>query len=38
MDVERSTFVIEETGRLTAVFRKVEPQEHVALVADALLI
>ena len=34
--VERSTFVIDPAGRLSAIFRKVKPAEHVALLKQAL--
>lgn len=33
---ERSTFVIDGAGRLAAIFRRVKPEEHVALVRKAL--
>jgi peroxiredoxin Q/BCP len=33
---ERSTFVIDEDGRITAIFRKVKPDEHVDLLKQAL--
>lgn len=36
MGTERGTFVIDGAGRIAAVFRKVKPEEHVALVLDAL--
>jgi thioredoxin-dependent peroxiredoxin len=36
MGVERSTFVIDDTGRIASIFRKVKPNEHVALLATAL--
>jgi peroxiredoxin Q/BCP len=36
MGTERSTFVIDSTGRIAAIFRKVKPEEHVGLVRDAL--
>lgn len=36
MGAERSTFVIDRAGRIAAIFRKVKPEEHVALVLDAL--
>jgi peroxiredoxin Q/BCP len=36
MGTERSTFVIDETGRIAAIFRRVKPEEHVGLVHDAL--
>jgi thioredoxin-dependent peroxiredoxin len=33
---ERSTFVIDRSGRIAAIFRKVKPEEHVELVCQAL--
>ena len=36
MGAERSTFVIDGTGRVAAVFRKVKPDAHAGLVNDAL--
>lgn len=36
MGTERSTFVVDSAGRIAAIFRKVKPEEHVALVRDAL--
>ena len=36
MGTERSTFVIDGTGRIAAIFRKVKPEEHVDIVRDAL--
>jgi peroxiredoxin Q/BCP len=36
MGTERSTFVIDGVGRLSAIFRKVKPEEHIGLVRDAL--
>lgn len=36
MGTERSTFVIRPDGRLSAVFRKVKPEEHVDLLLNAL--
>jgi peroxiredoxin Q/BCP len=33
---ERSTFVIDKTGRIAAIFRKVKPEQHVDLVKQAL--
>ena len=36
MGTERSTFVIDRTGRIAAIFRKVKPEEHIDLVRDAL--
>jgi peroxiredoxin Q/BCP len=36
MGAERSTFIIDATGRIDAIFRKVKPEEHANLVRDAL--
>ena len=36
MGAERTTFVIDEAGRISAVFRKVKPDEHVAILREAL--
>jgi thioredoxin-dependent peroxiredoxin len=36
MGTERSTFVIDQDGRISAIFRKVKPDEHVDLVKGAL--
>jgi peroxiredoxin Q/BCP len=36
MGAERSTFVIDGAGRLAAIFRKVKPEEHIAVLQDAL--
>jgi peroxiredoxin Q/BCP len=36
MGTERSTFVIDGAGRISAIFRKVKPEEHVGLVRAAL--
>jgi peroxiredoxin Q/BCP len=36
MGAERSTFVIDDKGRIAAVLRKVKPEEHVELLRDAL--
>ncbi len=36
MDAERSTFVIDAEGRISAIFRKVKPEEHVDLLKNAL--
>ena len=36
MGVERSTFVIDAKGKLSAVYRKVKPAEHVAEVLEGL--
>src|SRR2546423_12267202 len=36
MGTERSTFVIDGTGRIAAILRKVKPEEHVGWVRDAL--
>jgi peroxiredoxin Q/BCP len=36
MGVERSTFVIDPQGKLSAIYRKVKPAEHTAEVLAAL--
>jgi peroxiredoxin Q/BCP len=36
MGAERSTFVIDGEGRISAIFRKVKPEEHVDLLLNAL--
>jgi thioredoxin-dependent peroxiredoxin len=36
MGTERSTFIIDGTGRIAAILRKVKPEEHSALVLDAV--
>ena len=36
MGVERSTFVLDAEGRIAAVFRKVKPEQHIAIVREAL--
>ncbi len=36
MGAERSTFVIDSAGRISAIFRKVKPEEHVAILRKAL--
>jgi peroxiredoxin Q/BCP len=36
MGTERSTFVIDPDGRISAIFRKVKPEEHVDLLLEAL--
>ena len=36
MGAERSTFVIDRVGRISAIFRKVKPEEHVAILREAL--
>ena len=36
MGAERATFVIDTEGRISAIFRKVKPGEHVALLQEAL--
>lgn len=36
MGAERSTFVIDGTGKIAAIFRKVKPEEHAAIVEEAL--
>jgi thioredoxin-dependent peroxiredoxin len=36
MGAERSTFVIDRTGRISAIFRKVKPEKHVTILREAL--
>ena len=36
MGAERTTFIIDPAGRISAVFRKVKPDEHVAILREAL--
>jgi peroxiredoxin Q/BCP len=36
MGAERSTFVIDKAGRISAIFRKVKPEEHVGILREAL--
>ena len=36
MGAERTTFVIDGAGKIAAIFRKVKPEEHVAIVQQAL--
>ncbi|MFL6542657.1 MAG: peroxiredoxin [Chthoniobacterales bacterium] len=36
MGTERTTFVIDENGRIAAILRKVKPEEHVDLLRNAL--
>ena len=36
MGTERSTFVIDGAGRIAAIFRKVKPEDHVAIVQESL--
>lgn len=36
MGAERSTFVIDGSGRISAIFRKVKPEEHAVIVQKAL--
>jgi len=36
MGTERTTFVIGASGRVAAIFRRVKPEEHAGLLADAL--
>jgi peroxiredoxin Q/BCP len=36
MGAERSTFVIDKAGRISAIFRKVKPEEHVGILRKAL--
>jgi peroxiredoxin Q/BCP len=37
MGIERSTFVIDGAGRISAIFRRVKPDEHVTVLREALL-
>jgi thioredoxin-dependent peroxiredoxin len=37
MGAERSTFVIDRAGRISAIFRRVKPEEHVTILRKALL-
>ena len=37
MGIERSTFVIDAGGRISAIFRKVKPENHVMILREALL-
>ena len=36
MGAERSTFIIDGAGKIAAIFRKVKPEEHAAIVQEAL--
>ena len=36
MGAERSTFLIDGAGKIAVIFRKVKPEEHAALLRDAL--
>jgi thioredoxin-dependent peroxiredoxin len=36
MGAERSTFIVDATGRIAAIFRKVKPEDHVGVVLEAL--
>ncbi|HEX8490748.1 MAG TPA: redoxin domain-containing protein, partial [Chthoniobacterales bacterium] len=36
MGAERSTFIIDRAGKIAAIFRKVKPGEHAAIVQEAL--
>lgn len=36
MGAERSTFVLDGSGRISAIFRKIKPDEHVAILRKAL--
>lgn len=36
MGTERATFVVDAKGRISAIFRKVKPEEHVDLLRSAL--
>jgi peroxiredoxin Q/BCP len=35
MGTERTTFVIDKTGHISAIFRKVKPEEHVDLLKQS---
>jgi len=37
MGIERSTFVIDAVGRISSIFRKVKPENHVTMLRAALL-
>ena len=37
MGTERNTFVIDRTGRISSIFRKVKPENHVTMLRAALL-
>jgi peroxiredoxin Q/BCP len=36
MGAERSTFIIDGAGRISAIFRKVKPEEHVTILREIL--
>ena len=36
MGIHRMTFLIDEKGKIKKIFNKVKPEEHVAVVRDAL--
>jgi peroxiredoxin len=36
MGIERTTFVIDPKGKISAIFRKVKPDQHVGLLEEAL--
>jgi thioredoxin-dependent peroxiredoxin len=36
MGAERSTFIIDGAGRISSIFRKVKPEEHVTILREAL--
>ena len=36
MGIERSTFIIDPEGRISSIFRKVKPENHVSLLQEAL--
>lgn len=36
MGIERTTFVIDPKGRISAIFRRVKPDQHVGLLEEAL--
>ena len=37
MGVERTTFIIDKANQISAIFRKVKPEQHVVLLRDALI-
>ena len=37
MGIERSTFVVDAVGRISSIFRKVKPENHVTILRAALL-
>lgn len=36
MGIERTTFVIDPNAKISAIFRKVKPDQHVTLLEEAL--